>query len=123
MLYTNWCYMYQQQVFNAKGFNYPTSGLNGSSYWLAQCVASILLSKVTDAPGVPVRTRAFRSGTIVAVVVGASWIAGIFMRVNVVCPGGGDLIGGQNCTVTDHHQPIRFLTSDWYPPFILYTVW
>merc|ERR1712048_81238 len=122
MLYTNWCYAYQQQIFNGVAFDYPTAGLNSSFYWLAQCIASVLLGLVTDAPGVSQRKRALRSVTVVGIVVGASWIFGLYMNqtLQIECDGNGSFWNQQKCRVSN---PIRFGTSAWVSPVLLYTWW
>lgn len=117
MVYTNLCYGYQLNIFNAKPFDEPTAGLNSTFYWLAQCAASILLGLITDAEGVPQKTRAFRSIVFVGIIVGGSWLLGLYVNHDLHL---------NDCADTCKNLPegiIRFGTPRWTLPAILFTIW
>jgi len=120
-LYTNWCYNYQFQIFNAPLFTTPTSGLNNVFYWGAQMLAAWLLGLYHDSDRAP-RTRAYVSLAVIGAFCLATWMCGAVAQYHYHLNSCVTLVDGVEVAVCPN--PISFKTfGRWIAPLLLYTCW
>jgi len=118
-LYTNWCYNYQFQIYNAPLFDTRTGGLNNSFYWGAQMLSAWLLGLYHDSDKPP-RTRAYVSLAVIGAICLATWFGGAIANYHFhlsSCPTEPD--GSVVCP-----DQIEFKDfGTWILPLLLYTMW
>lgn len=117
-LYTNWCYNYQFQIFNAPLFTTPTQGLNNVFYWGAQMVAAWLLGLYHDSDKPP-RTRAYVSLAFIGAICLGTWMGGVIANYHyhlADCTQIGDAV---KC----EPQIAYTQFGSWILLLLLYTMW
>lgn len=72
-LSSNYCYAWQQTVFNGYFFSLRTRGLNSLLYWLAQMFGAMVLGYVLDTPLLKRRNRAWAGWALTTVVCWTVW--------------------------------------------------
>lgn len=114
-LYTNWCYNYQFQVYNAPLFTTPTQGLNNVFYWGAQMLAAWLLGLYHDTDRSP-KTRAYVSLAFIGAFCLTTWMGGAIANYHFNLASCDPNLGCDN--------PIEFTDFPrWILPLLLYTCW
>lgn len=72
-LSSNFCYGFQQTVYNGYFFSLRTRGLNSLLYWLAQMFGAMLMGFVLDTPLLKRRSRAWAGWAITSIVCWTVW--------------------------------------------------
>lgn len=72
-LSSNFCYGFQQTVYNGYFFSLRSRGLNSLLYWLAQMFGAMVMGVVLDTPRMKRRNRAWAGWAITSVVCWTVW--------------------------------------------------
>lgn len=72
-LASNYCYAWQQTVYNGYFFSLRSRGINSLLYWLAQMVGALIMGFLVDTPHISRRLRAWCGWALATTVCWASW--------------------------------------------------
>jgi len=115
MLFTNWCYAYQFNVYNEKLFDTPTKGLNNTFYWGTQMIGAYFLGQFLDSTGSINKVRAKVSLGFCTLFILMNWFAGVAVHYL------NDL-----STVNEQAEGLDIRFSDlgrWFLPMLVYFFW